>query len=369
VGIEHYAGGKGWQLPGPVNDALAIRQWLLDKGVPNEQIHLHLSPLPENQGKLADLHQGSLREAVDQDIRQTLSSLKGLPHSKAELLIVYWAGHGLKSGDRHCLLLANAKQDDFVSYSMENLRLTLSCVECAGFSQQIFLIDTCQTFHGKYYTPPTIQELPVGERTRKNQFQFFACQDGQAAKDSGEDHFTSVLLRKLQESPDLDAVWPPDMKRWADLVQADFKTEAGLSRSSSQYPVTCEVVDWDGNASSERFAVFSSTSAAAELSLLDAIRALARLLAVHLGQPRQREKLIRNFGLCGKEGQDIKVTVQRQDGASEDFEELITTCIDHGSLNLCQDIVLREVGNRVVKDKIKSAFLDLEAILPIKDSL
>ncbi|MFN9623124.1 MAG: caspase family protein, partial [Cyanobacteriota bacterium] len=286
------------------------------------------------------------------------------------LLIVYWAGHGLKSGDRHCLLLANAKQDDFVSYSMENLRLTLSCVECAGFSQQIFLVDTCKTFHGKYYTPPTIQELPVGERTRKNQFQFFACQEGQAAKDSGKDKrgvFTTMLLQTLKETPDLYADWPPDMLRWAGLVQAAFQTEKGMASSTSQYPVYsvhCNVVDWDGNSSSKMFPVLSSCSVEAELSLLQAIKHLARLLADHFGHPRQRDRLVSDFRFCGNMGRDIFVNVQRHPASLHDFEELVTTCVERSEgLALLQKIVLSTIGNSIAKDEIASAFLDIEIML------
>jgi len=47
VGVEQYAAGSKWDLDGPASDACRIAGWLRDRGVPAEQISLHLSPLTE----------------------------------------------------------------------------------------------------------------------------------------------------------------------------------------------------------------------------------------------------------------------------------------------------------------------------------
>jgi hypothetical protein len=44
VGVERYAAGPRWTLPGPVTDALRFRDWLRSTGVPDANILLHLAP-------------------------------------------------------------------------------------------------------------------------------------------------------------------------------------------------------------------------------------------------------------------------------------------------------------------------------------
>ena len=47
VGIEQYEFGA--KLPGAANHACRFARWLKDRGVPENQIKLFLSPLTENQ--------------------------------------------------------------------------------------------------------------------------------------------------------------------------------------------------------------------------------------------------------------------------------------------------------------------------------
>lgn len=363
VGIEQY---DDWPLDGPLKDALGIREWLLRKGVPEEQIHLHLSPLPSNQAKLEGLKGSRVRQANDQALRQTVLDLKRLPASKADLLILYWAGHGLISMERQCLLLANARIQDMVSYSVENLRSSFSCHQCQCFSQQIFLFDTCRSFHRHPAEPPPSLELPVGERMHKNQFVFFSSQEGQAAINSGEEKgglFTNVLLRKLSEEDDQHAPWPPDMERLALLVQASFRSKDGMDPSISQSPVWSRVVDWDGNATADPWPPIASSPSADGGSVLEAMEQLSSLLAQHLGMPSQRDRLVKDFQYCGVIGRAIAAKAQRQDAPFDDFLEVIDACLKQPSgLSIFQENCSRRLGSQLAKEKILKAFALLEAL-------
>ena len=44
IGIGPYAAGDAWDLPAAVPDALRFLRWLLDRGVPSDEIEVFLSP-------------------------------------------------------------------------------------------------------------------------------------------------------------------------------------------------------------------------------------------------------------------------------------------------------------------------------------
>jgi hypothetical protein len=243
VGIERYAAGSQWDLNGPLNDALAIRKWLLGSGVPAGQIHLHVSVLEANQSLLNDLRAGH-QEATDQALRKTIAKLKTTPTSQAELLFLYWAGHGLISAEQQCLLHANATDADIACYMVDNLRNSFANHGCPGFAHQIFLFDTCRSFHRQPQAPPPGLELPSGAPITKSQFLFFASQEGQAASNLGQEQcglFTKVLLEQLPSSQDTRNVWPPDMESIAKSVQQMF------AENQQQYPVYTYHRDCQGN--------------------------------------------------------------------------------------------------------------------------
>jgi hypothetical protein len=243
VGIERYAAGPQWDLNGPLNDALAIRKWLLGSGVPAGQIHLHVSALEANHAEVNHLKIGH-QEATDQALRKTIESLKKIPPSQAELLFLFWAGHGLISAEHQSLLLAHATDLDMACYRVDNLRTSFANDGCPGFAHQIFLFDTCRSFHRRPQAPPPGVELPSGASITKSQFLFFASQEGQAATNLGQEQcglFTKVLLEQLPSSQDTRNAWPPDMESIVKSVQLVF------DENQQQYPVYTNYRDWQGN--------------------------------------------------------------------------------------------------------------------------
>ena len=361
VGIERYAAGPQWDLNGPLNDALAIRKWLLGSGVPAGQIHLHVSALEANQAKLNDLKVGH-QEATDQALRKTIERLKKILVAQDDLLILYWAGHGLISTEHHCLLLAEATREDCKTYSVENLRSSFANENCPGFAQQIFLFDTCRSFHRQPESPPPVVPLPLGRQISKSQFLFFASQEGQAASNLGQEQcglFTKVLLEQLASSREAKDAWPPEMENIATSVQQMF------AENPQQYPVYKYYRGWQGNESIDSLPADGAPApakAADPIDRLDAVNGLAHLLAQHLGRPYQREDILREFQHCKPLGPLIASRCERRSDAFGDYKQIIASCLEYQEgLAILKRVSLSSLGPITDYEKISLAFQSLNA--------
>jgi hypothetical protein len=257
IGIEKYDEGEAFNLDGPINDALAIHDWLSGRGVPEGQIHLHVSALSRNQSRLQGAG-GNPQDATEQALRKTLLQLRDLPACQAELLIIYWAGHGVSHDGRDYLLLSTATKKDIACYTVENIRASFASADCLGFPQQIFFFDACRSFHRNPTISPSRQDLPEGKAFHKSQFLFFACQQGyaassykqgEAANDSAKEKnglFTKLLLDCLQAQSQSKSAWPPDMDTIAQQVNNSFRERNNDQLFPSQTPVFY-CIDWEGN--------------------------------------------------------------------------------------------------------------------------
>ncbi|MFM9101998.1 MAG: caspase domain-containing protein, partial [Cyanobium sp.] len=327
VGIERYAAGQQWDLDGPLNDALQIRDWLLSSGVPAEQIHLHVSALEKNRAALDD-RSIWYQQPTDQALRETIERIKYKPFEQDDLLFVYWAGHGLITVDQQCLLLAEATDKDKKSFGVETIRLSFANENCPGFRHQIFLFDTCRSFDRQPTSPPPVVPLPSGQRLQKSQFLFFASQEGQPAINSSQERcglFTKTLLQQLDSSQATPHCWPPDMDSLATAVQQIFK------ENQQQYPVFTRYRDFQGNDRIDPLPLASeaeSSVAAEPVDLLCAVNQLATLLAEHLGPPNKREDILRAFRYCSPLGPEIVMRVERRSNAFDDYKSLIDSCLE-----------------------------------------
>ncbi|GAA2302575.1 caspase family protein [Streptomyces kunmingensis] len=160
VGVERYAAGDSWRLPGPAHDALRFHAWLRERGVPESNILLHLSPadgeIPGPPYKSAD--HATLRDALVHE----------LPARQGDFLWVWWGSHGvLDQEERIRLYCADATGDDRRNIDLESARRRLGGDALAGFHRQTWVVDACQTFderHGFPHSLPT-EHLPAGGRT------------------------------------------------------------------------------------------------------------------------------------------------------------------------------------------------------------
>ncbi|MEE1794576.1 caspase family protein [Streptomyces sp. BE308] len=228
VGIERYAAGDGWNLPGPVRDALRFRDWLLARGVPPGNVLLHLAPLeggtPDVPHRPAD--HNSLRSAFVTDI----------PARGGDALWVWWGGHGVLDKDEHLrLYTADATVPDRRNIDVESARTTLRSDAVTGFGRQTWMVDACQTFDERHHFPHSLpdERLPAGQRVQAHeQVLMFAATRGQRAANDPERRtgvFSDIVLSEL---PDDDPVPDPDVL--FDAVRARLETLRAAGRTDQE---------------------------------------------------------------------------------------------------------------------------------------
>lgn len=200
VGIERYAAGSGWDLPGPARDALRFRDWLLARGVPDGHIQLHLAPLPGTAPGIPfrPADHDSLRRAFVQD----------LPDRRDEALWVWWGGHGVLDEDENTrLYTADATQTDRRNIHVESALARLRSDVAPGLGVQMWMVDACRTFDEMHHFPQSLptERFPAGARTAAHeQTLLFAAGRGQRAGNDPELRlglFSDIVLRELRDDP------------------------------------------------------------------------------------------------------------------------------------------------------------------------
>ncbi|MFI6622323.1 caspase family protein [Streptomyces sp. NPDC050528] len=219
VGIETYAFGPRWALPGPADDALRFRDWLLDRGVPDRNIRLHLAPVP---GYAPDL---PYRSCDRWALRRTL--VQDLPTTSSRVLWVFWGGHGYLDSRGHlCLLTADASERDAVNIDLDDVLAYYNSTTVPHHPEQVWIVDACATFQQEMrltVAPPT-ETLPHAEPAdRSRQIHFHAARRGQRAPNLPADRtgrFSSLVLRHLSLRD--DAITPLDTT-FIDAVEREAR--------------------------------------------------------------------------------------------------------------------------------------------------
>jgi effector-associated domain 2 (EAD2)-containing protein len=159
VGIETYAAGPDWDLPGPARDALAFRRLLLAAGVPDANLRLHLAPLapfsPDTPYAPAD--HATLRSILVNEV----------PSTHGDILWVWWGGHGILDRAGHLrLFCADATTADKLGVDLESALARYSSDAVPGFSEQLWIVDACETFEETlaFREQLPANSLPVGHR-------------------------------------------------------------------------------------------------------------------------------------------------------------------------------------------------------------
>ncbi|MFF3615722.1 caspase family protein [Streptomyces sp. NPDC002580] len=219
VGIETYAFGPRWTLPGPSDDALRFRAWLLERGVPDDNIRLHLAPEP---GHAPDVpyrpcDRWALRRSLVQD----------LPAASSRLLWVFWGGHGYLDPQDHLrLLTADASERDALNIDVTDALAYYNSTGVPHHPEQVWIVDACATFQHEMnlgVAPPT-ETLPHGRPAdRSRQLQFHAARRGQRTPNLPETRtgrFSSLVMRQLSRRH--DATTPLD-SGFIDAVERDAR--------------------------------------------------------------------------------------------------------------------------------------------------
>ncbi|MGW7542030.1 effector-associated domain 2-containing protein [Streptomyces sp. NPDC054770] len=341
VGVERYAVGPSWDLPGPAADARRFTAWLRGRGVPAAHISLLLGALPGTGGPETDVTAGPAgREAVQEVLTRRLPALEG------DLLFVVWGGHGVTDAQGHRrLFYADATADDKRNLDLDAWLAALTTDALPGFRRQIWLVDSCQTFvEDLGFARALPSELPShGDRLPgREQFVLLASGPGQRAANDPVRRtgaFSRAVLATLDAAGDEN--WPPDMSSVAETVIGQF-TEGGQRPTSLWYRSgTGDVRHYDFPATRHRGEPVPES-------------ALSELIALLAGWPGLADRDQRQL-VIGMLPADLAGAIPRLGAARADIISIVRTCRLHpgGLAALVEALTVLEPGSlaqRELKD-------------------
>ncbi|MFE4575972.1 VMAP-C domain-containing protein [Streptomyces chartreusis] len=248
VAVEAYE-DSDWNVSGPYSDACAFISWLVDGcGVPDTNVTLFASPLPASLPEPEDdpvLPAGVLaQEASSSVLSRHLQ--EGMGNLEADLLWVFWSGHGLiDSSGSHVLVLADSTVSTKRVVDVDALQLALQSTRLGardgrGVLKIAVAVNACQNQPREDW----ISKVEVGVQrsyvTERGLFVMHACSTGQRARIPREKPprgkaaslFPRALLRFLDDGS-RDVL--PDLHQVSDRVDAEFE-ELRKKRLTLQKP-------------------------------------------------------------------------------------------------------------------------------------
>jgi len=215
IGIDRYDAGPRWALAGPVDDAVRLAGWFLDRGVPPDQVFLLAAP---GDGEPFD---GIRRlPATRASVRDVF--LRELPAQPQRQLYVHWGGHGyLDPGRRRCVYYADATAADSVSLDLDAI-VAAYATDLVPFDRQFWLVDACLSHLAQraQRRPPERDEFAAGSTVAGRDIDvLFAAAFGEAAVNLDAARtglFTHELLAALGTR------WPPEPDRLIGELRRRF---------------------------------------------------------------------------------------------------------------------------------------------------
>ncbi|WP_353945869.1 caspase family protein [Streptomyces sp. HUAS MG91] len=232
VGIEEYAAGESWRLPGPADDAVRFHGWLRERGVPEANILLHLAPAEGHRPALP--YRPADQTALHHALTEELPSLDG------DFLWVWWGGHGvLDQDERIRLYYADATERARRNLDLESACRLLASDAVTGHARQTWVVDACQTFDERHGFPRALdtERLGAGARTTVHeQALLLAASRGERAANDPVLR-GGVFSRLVQDELDRSAPGTtPDPERLLAAVQARVEREVWASDRPGQLP-------------------------------------------------------------------------------------------------------------------------------------
>ncbi len=251
VGIEKYKAGSDWDLNGPVDDAIQFVNWLIERKVNPDNIHLFLSPSDTNRNLIQNTtlnYQAANQENISNAI---IYKLLGKEVS-GELLYVFWGGHGIitKSEEtRRRLLFSDTDLTNNHNLDFNSLLEALKNSSCnSGFARQVYFIDACaNSLHTEHFD--IIKTETAGKRFASNsdaenneQFVLFASGEYEVAtneNESGSGSFSQAVMAELNKLP-LSLLLP-------EMEQLKEQVETKLLADGKSKPVSLWFREWRGS--------------------------------------------------------------------------------------------------------------------------
>jgi vWA-MoxR associated protein C-terminal domain/Caspase domain len=244
VGIERYQLEE--RLLGAARDATKFVLWLRKNQVPANNIHLFLSPLPENQAELERLLQSPEVGVIWQPAESTLihnclENLKDRQRYAGELLYLFWGGHGIAdtAGNRY-LFYSDTKETELHRHL--DLPSWLKRLRSYGnLPQQIGYIDSCATVKPRLDLGSN--KVQAGNPIATQSIFFSASIGERAANDdvTQSGHFSTALREAIDKIQAESPGWPPNPRQVIDHMLRWFST------NRTQKPVYYQAGDLQGN--------------------------------------------------------------------------------------------------------------------------
>jgi len=228
IGIDAYEGSDRWNLKGAVHDALAMRDWLVDRdggNVAPENLKLLTAPCFGAE-PLASAPRIPTYAGICKAIAELLTESRGI----GDRFFFHFSGHGLSAVDGFALQPAILASDfsDLVTTNSLSVPSLLERFQATRFQEQFFFIDACRNipFDDARVGQIPRPKLPVPPVSP--QYVMCATQAGVKAQEVGRPGdetgaFTTALLRGLRGEGAAKA-WDAESEqyvvRWSRLFNA-----------------------------------------------------------------------------------------------------------------------------------------------------
>ncbi|MFG3192048.1 effector-associated domain 2-containing protein [Streptomyces omiyaensis] len=340
VGVERYAAGPAWDLPGPAADARRFTAWLRRSGVPAGQISLLLAPLPGAGGPAPGVaEEPAGREAVQEVLTRRLPAREG------DLLWVFWGGHGVTDPQGHRrLFYADAEGDDRRNLDLDAWLTAFTTDLLPGFPRQIWLVDSCQTFVEELGLSRSLPaELPPGgERLPgREQSVLLAAGPGQRAANDPVRRtgaFSEAVLSALEAAD--GGTWPPDPGALAATVAERFADGADGPAGGGQRPTS---LWYRSGAGDERLLTLPAPRRAERPVPDEALPGLIGLLSASPGMADQQQRQL----VVSLLPPELAGSIPRFGAARPDIVSIVRACRRHpgGLTALVAAVSLIEAGS------------------------
>ncbi|MCD2441865.1 caspase family protein [Agromyces sp. SYSU K20354] len=235
IGLEDYAYGETFSLPGVASDAVRFAQWAVNCSVPPKQVWLARSwsgaetPAPDGVLTFA----GTQHDLEDLFIKAS--------RERGDLLVVYWSGHGVLNRDgQRVLYAADAYADAPRVFVVDQVLRYLTSDAFPGFDNQVVFIDACANFAAEMKIPDDLASGPLNPNGRTfrglSQSTLFAASQGEYATHDRlkrEAAFSDSLFRWLEQNVSL----PIDFPKVVQHIDDSFE-ELNAKGVTRQHPVT-----------------------------------------------------------------------------------------------------------------------------------
>ncbi|EIP98809.1 hypothetical protein OpiT1DRAFT_03278 [Opitutaceae bacterium TAV1] len=282
VGVETYALGTHWDLPGPINDVFNLAEWFVSRGVPPAHLTLFITPrfgtassaLPALPSTLSGVR---LLWAEHASVKKTLT--EEIPHLGPALVWIHWSGHGVIHEGCQRLFCTDATTARMpLNIHLHALRQFLERSIAPSPRRLVFTIDACSEDSDARTAlpdipPDTYSRRPAGTRTPH--FTLNAARPGEVAINSATLRtglFTDELRAQLKATPAHE--WPPPLDAILGRLRERF-TAFQRAGQTTQCPAFFESRDWDGNEQQLSIPPGSSPPLAAATSTLPPLLQIA----------------------------------------------------------------------------------------------